>query len=74
MPKYTNCLQDLDTIWEAEAANWAGAADAQPEPDPIAKQPSELSPEQLSLVYSLFNKVRLPILRSSYEVGACLKQ
>lgn len=67
--------QDLDTIWEAEAANWAGAADAQPEPDPIAKQPSELSPEQLSLVYSLFNKVKflqlseLPAVHSSLDAG-----
>lgn len=50
-------------MWEAEASSWAGAGDSQPEPPTVTKQPSELSPEQLSLVYALFNKVRCSLIK-----------
>jgi hypothetical protein len=53
-------VQDLDSIWETEAPNWAGASEAAVEAaEALPKHNAELSPEQLHLISAHFDKARL---------------
>ena len=61
-------MQDLDSIWEVEAANWAGAGEAAAEAaTALANREAELSPEQLHLISDHFDKARLASSPSSAE-------
>jgi len=50
-------VQDLDSIWEREAANWAGAGEAAGEAaTAVPRRNADLSPEQLHLISAHFDK------------------